>query len=136
MSENTNSSLGRARPLSPHLQVYKPQITTILSITHRATACFLYIGAFVFANYMFSYAFMKENIFRDMLSSHMGRLFVFAALMAWSFATFYHFCNGIRHLFWDMGKGYEIENVYRSGYTVMIASVALTLLTWIYILVI
>ena len=78
-----------SRPLSPHLQIYRPQLTSILSITHRTTGIFLSAGLLAL---------------------------------------------GIRHLFWDVGMGFELKTVYASGYTVVVASVVMTALTWSYVL--
>lgn len=130
-----DKKIGRERPLSPHLQVYKPQITSILSITHRATGVALYIGAFVLVYYIYAFAFLQQSVFTWLFSSSIGKVFAYMCLLGWSFAVYYHTCNGIRHLFWDIGKGYEIKTAYKTGYAVLIASVSLTLITWIYLLV-
>jgi len=117
------------RPLSPHLQVYKPQLTSMMSITHRATGVALTVGTLLLV-YWLSAAAMGPAAYADaarVLSSKLGQLILFV----WTWALFYHLCNGIRHLYWDMGRGLDLESVYRSGKITLGASVGLTLVTWI-----
>lgn len=117
------------RPLSPHLQVYKPQITSVLSITHRATGGFLAIGFFALAWFVVALA-MGENAYQT-FANYMFSTLGMGLLGVWSFCLFYHFANGIRHLFWDMGKGFEIENVNKSGWAVVIFALATTVGFWL-----
>ncbi|MEN8237152.1 MAG: succinate dehydrogenase, cytochrome b556 subunit [Pseudomonadota bacterium] len=120
--------MSHKRPLSPHLQIYKPQLTSVLSIMHRLTGVFLSAGAVVFALWILSLA-QGPEYFKCMqwFTYHfIGRTF----LLAWTFAFFYHLCNGIRHLFWDAGYGYELPQVYKSGWAVVLSSFALTFATW------
>ena len=119
------------RPLSPHLQVYRPQITSVMSITHRATGFFLSIGTLFLVAWLWAAAYDGEYFaFWQMAAKHwVGQL----ALLGWTFAFFYHLCNGIRHLFWDMGKGYELANVTRSGILVILTASIMTVLTWYFI---
>jgi len=116
------------RPLSPHLQVYKPQLTAALSILHRATGVFLTIGSLLLACWLVALAKGAESYAKvqGFLGSGIGR----TLLLAFVFALFYHLCNGLRHLFWDMGLGFEIKTVYASGKLVVVAAVALTLITF------
>lgn len=116
------------RPLSPHLQVYKPQLTSVLSILHRGTGVMLFIGLIPLTLWLMSIGASDPllNCFKDCLRSQLGMVM----LIGWSFCLFYHLCNGIRHLFWDMGKGFEMKNVHRSGWTVVFASFALTAGLW------
>ena len=101
------------RPLSPHIQIYKPQLTSVLSITHRATGVFLCLGAVVFVWWVTALAIGPEAFatVRTALGSWLGRLFLFA----WTFSFFFHLCNGIRHLLWDAGLGLDLPTVYASG---------------------
>jgi succinate dehydrogenase / fumarate reductase, cytochrome b subunit len=118
------------RPLSPHLQVYKPQLTTFMSITHRATGIALAVGTLVLVCWLIAAA-TGESEFNDVqafLGSIVGRLL----LLGWSYALFYHMCNGLRHLFWDAGKGFEIETAYMTGRIVIAASVLLTIAAWVW----
>jgi succinate dehydrogenase / fumarate reductase cytochrome b subunit len=117
------------RPLSPHLQIYRPQLTSILSITHRATGVALALGLIVAAYWLGAAAYGEAPYAhaRAILGSGIGKL----ALMGWSFCLFYHLCNGIRHLRWDMGKGLTIPEVYSSGKVVVVCAIALTILSWL-----
>lgn len=119
----------RQRPLSPHLQVYKPQLTSVLSIAHRATGVFLSLGALVLCYWLLAIAAGPEVYERAqaLLGSWPGQLLLFA----WVASLYYHLCNGIRHLFWDAGYGLELRTTYLSGYAVLIVAVILTLATWI-----
>lgn len=117
------------RPLSPHLQVYKPQLTSMMSIAHRFTGMFLALGLVVFSYWLYHVTTNPEtaNQISHFFSSGLGMLVVYA----WVFTFNYHFCNGIRHLFWDAGKGYSIPVVYKSGVVVIIMAVVLTVAIYI-----
>lgn len=118
-----------SRPLSPHLQVYRPQLTSVLSIAHRGTGIFLTLGTLLLVYWLLSIASGPEAYAnaRAFFGSWFGQLVLFA----WTFALFYHLCNGIRHLFWDIGFGFELPTVYASGKAVLIVSAVLTLFTWL-----
>jgi succinate dehydrogenase / fumarate reductase cytochrome b subunit len=118
----------RERPLSPHLQVYRWQITMVMSILHRATGVILTVGAFALAWWLLAVAAGGDAYARAAacVASPLGRL----ALFGFSLALVYHLLNGIRHLLWDIGWGYEIPEVYRSGYIVGVLTVLLTALIW------
>lgn len=120
---------GRQRPLSPHLQVYKPQLTSVLSITHRGTGIFLSLGALVLSYWLLAIAAGPETYHeaQALLGSWLGQLLIFA----WVASLYYHLCNGIRHLFWDAGYGLELKTTYATGYAVVAATVILTGGTWI-----
>ena len=120
----------RERPLSPHLQVYKPQLTSILSIMHRMSGIALAVGTCLLVWWLVVIALGGESYWT--IQSVMGSWYGLLTLCGWSFALFYHLCNGIRHLFWDMGKGLELPNAYRSGWFVIAAAISLTLGTWFY----
>ena len=117
------------RPLSPHLQIYRPQLTSMLSILHRATGIALAVGALYLAIWVISaaaspraYAAVPGLQRLDRRPHRAGRLAVRA---------FYHLCNGIRHLFWDAGYGFELKDAYRSGWIVVVVSLIATALSWI-----
>jgi succinate dehydrogenase / fumarate reductase cytochrome b subunit len=117
------------RPLSPHLQIYRLPLNAILSITHRASGVILSIAALVMvwilaaaANSAESYAFIYGH-----LSSWYGQIF----LLGVTFSLYLHFCNGIRHLFWDVGVGFELETVARSSKVVIAGTTILTAATWL-----
>ena len=112
------------RPLSPHMQVYKFQLTSMMSIMHRMTGLFLSFGLVVFIYWLYLLA-TDLNMANQMIGFFQTGLGM-ALLYVWVFTFAYHLCNGIRHLFWDAGKGYSIPAVYRSGYVVLLAAVLLT----------
>ena len=117
------------RPMSPHIQVYKMPLSAKLSILHRLTGIALSAGAVLLVFWVFCLAYMSEfSIYIHMFFSMTIGKFL---LIAWTFAFFYHFCNGIRHLFWDIGKGYDISTVNKSGILVVIVSVILTAFVWV-----
>ena len=132
MSEKERKVKSRERPLSPHLQVYKPQITSMLSISHRGSGVVLYICAFLFAGYLYSYAFWPHDC--DCVQNFISGTFGQIILALVSYALSFHFCTGIRHLIWDMGYGYDVETTYKSGYAVIIASILLAIIFWAFIL--
>lgn len=114
------------RPLSPHIGIYKKQITSVLSITHRMTGLALYAGAFLLAWWIIANVYGCASCINPLVESNPGKII----LVLWSFALFYHMLNGIRHLFWDMGKGFEIKTVNKTGILVVIGSVLMTALSW------
>jgi succinate dehydrogenase / fumarate reductase cytochrome b subunit len=117
------------RPLSPHLQVYKWQLTSALSILHRATGIALSVGALYLATWVI-YAAANPTayaLFQSFNTSILGRI----VLGGWLFSAFYHLCNGIRHLFWDAGYGFELKDAYRSGWIVVAVSLIATVVSWI-----
>lgn len=117
-----------SKPLSPHLSIYKPQLTSILSILHRATGVVLAIGTLLVCYWLLA-ALQGPEAFataQQLFGSPLGKLI----LLGWSWATFYHLSNGIRHLCWDLGLGLELKTVYWSGYSVLLSSLLLTLALW------
>jgi len=116
------------RPLSPHLQIYRPQITSVLSILHRIAGVFLSLGILLLAYWLAAAARGPESyeLAVALLGSVAGRLLLFG----WTLAFFYHFLNGIRHLEWDTGRGFELPQVVRSGWLVVVLSLLLSLLLW------
>ena len=116
------------RPLSPHLQIYSKQITSVMSILHRITGVVLAIGSLglLWVLVVLSLCDAAFSATQACLSSGLGRFVLFA----YSACLMYHFFNGIRHLFWDIGKGFAIPDVYRSGYAVIVLSAMSTLGIW------
>ena len=116
------------RPLSPHLQVYRWQITMVLSILHRASGVFLSMGSVVLAWWLVAAAVGGDYFLMvsGVLASSLGKL----ALLAWTAAFYFHLSNGLRHLLWDTGWGFEIPQVYLTGWSVILLSAGLTLVTW------
>ena len=117
------------RPLSPHLQIYRPQITSVLSILHRMTGVGMALGAVLVVWWLLAAATGPEYFATvdGLLTSWIGHL----VLLGSSWALSYHFLNGIRHLVWDIGYGYELETVDRSGIAVVIGSGVMTALLWL-----
>ena len=118
-----------SKPLSPHLQVYRPQITSVMSILHRGTGIFLSLGAFVLAYWLVALASGEARF--NTVRECFGWWPVQLLMIAWVFAFYYHLCNGIRHLFWDMGKGFELETVTKSGIAVLAAALLFSIITLI-----
>jgi succinate dehydrogenase / fumarate reductase, cytochrome b subunit len=117
------------RPLSPHLQVYRPQITSVLSILHRMTGVALTVGTVLLTWWLVAAAYGPEQFANA--QAFFGSLFGQLFLWAFTFSLFYHLCNGIRHLLWDFGWGFEIAQVRTSGIVMVAAACVLTLVTLI-----
>lgn len=127
-SKTTTITAPRPRPLSPHLQVYSWLITSTLSILHRLTGVVLSAGLVYLSVWLIYGAYMADNYkdFTDFAASPIGLIILFG----WSVALNYHFLNGIRHLIWDTGRGFELHNVTKSGYFVLVMTVVLTVVEW------
>ena len=124
-----SNSAQSSRPLSPHLTIYRPQITSVLSITHRATGVVLAFGA-VLLTYWLTAATYGAEAYADaqaLLGSWFGRL----VLLGVVFSLWFHFANGIRHLAWDAGKGLDLTTLRATGWGVVAVSVVLTLVTFV-----
>ena len=121
----------RPRPLSPHLTIYRWPLTMILSILHRATGVSLSLGLLIFSIWLFAMAFSEKYfiffgyIFPSWISS--------VLFVIWTFAFFLHFCNGLRHLYWDTGRGFDKDRVEMSARIVVFSSLSLTGIFWIYL---
>jgi succinate dehydrogenase / fumarate reductase, cytochrome b subunit len=120
------------RPLSPHMQVYRWQVQMVTSILHRATGIALAVGSLLVICGLLDLAAGEDsfNHFKSMIGSPLGMVL----LIGWSWALFYHLCNGIRHLIQDAGAGYAIPQFVRSSWLSVVGSVVLTLLVWAYVL--
>ena len=120
--------MARTRPLSPHLQVYRPQMTSVMSILHRAAGVVLTTGTLIMATWLLSLALGKEA-YDDvvMVIGHPLGQFV---LFGYSVALIYHALNGVRHLGWDLGFGLTIPQVYKNGQIVLFLTVVLTMGLW------
>ncbi len=115
------------RPLSPHLTIYRPQLNSVLSIMHRITGILLFVGLFLLILWFFSLALGEAsfNLFDTLINSVIGRLILIGSLCA----LWYHFFAGLRHLFWDVGIGFNLLWVQRSSYAVIIATISLTIIS-------
>ena len=116
------------RPLSPHLQIYKPEFTSALSILHRITGVGLALGTLLLVFWLFTLAGTGDAFVK--MQAFWASVFGQVILLAWSFALFYHLCNGVRHLVWDVGIGIDIAAARRSAIVVVVLSLILTLGAW------
>ena len=121
------------RPISPFMfpNWYRFQITSALSIFHRFTGIALAVGSILLTWWLISVA-ASGHIFEAthaFMVSPIGILL----LIGWSIAFFFHLCNGVRHLVWDTGYGFELHQAHRSGYIVLAITVVLTVLTWLFV---
>jgi succinate dehydrogenase / fumarate reductase, cytochrome b subunit len=118
-----------ARPISPHLQIYRWQLTSVLSILHRAAGIALSAGAILLVWWLVATASGPDAYegVANFLGSWIGLLLLFG----WTAALFYHLCNGIRHLVWDTGHALDLKSTYFGGWLVVCATAVLTVITWI-----
>ena len=117
------------RPVSPHLQIYKPQLTSVLSIVHRMTGVIAFMGSLFVMLWLVSLAWgasLYGFLQRIVLSLPVQILLFF-----WTLALVYHLLNGVRHLMWDAGKGFELPEIYRSGRLVIVMSLLVTAFIWL-----
>ncbi|NRB10673.1 MAG: succinate dehydrogenase, cytochrome b556 subunit [Rickettsiaceae bacterium] len=129
-SEETHNNLPKKRPLSPHLTIYKPQISSILSIGHRLSGIGLFVTLSALIWWFILWVFNKfDPDYLDIFESNI----VIGILVLVSYAFFYHLCTGIRHLFWDIGKGFSICCVHYTGWIAIIMSILLTAVFWLYV---
>ena len=117
------------RPISPHLQVYRPQLTSVLSILHRITGVALAVGTILLVYWLIAAASgpVAFATAEALIGSWIGRILLFG----WTFTLYFHLSNGIRHLFWDAGFGFELKTVYASGWTVVALAAVLTLASFV-----
>lgn len=127
MSVKTNAD---ERPLSPFMlgQYYRFQWTSLLSFAHRVTGVGLSLGAFLLVGWLLLIAEGKQSY--AVVAPHLGAWYGQLLVFAWCWALMYHLGNGIRHLFWDLGIGFDLKVAERSGYLVVLASLALTVAVW------
>ncbi len=114
------------RPLSPHLQIYRPQLTSVLSITHRLTGFALSLVILLSPAILYFLTLSKDShtLVMNVFQNGFVKLVLFLAI----FGLSYHLCNGIRHLAWDAGYGLDLDSSYKSGYAVVLISLGITFL--------
>ena len=114
------------RPLSPHLQIYRPQLTSVLSITHRLTGFALSLVIILSPAILYFLTLSKDShtLVMNLFENGFVKLVLFLAI----FGLSYHLCNGIRHLAWDAGYGLDLDSSYKSGYAVVLISLGITFL--------
>ncbi len=117
-----------ARPLSPHLQIYRWEISSVLSILHRVSGAVLGMSALLFAWWLIALATSPEAY--ATVHGFLGSLAGETVLFAVTWALFYHLCNGVRHLVWDAGFGFELGTMVRTGWAVVAASIAMTIISF------
>lgn len=117
------------RPLSPHIQIYKWQITSILSILHRFTGLVLCVGLGGFISWLYLLS-LGEDTYQDWMQ-FLNTSFVQLLLWGAVFSLNFHFMNGLRHLAWDKGWGLSMQDVNKSGYFVVIFASVITMLMFI-----
>jgi succinate dehydrogenase / fumarate reductase cytochrome b subunit len=129
MADAKEARLGAMRPLSPHLQIYRPMLTMMMSIVHRITGAALYFGTLLLAWWLFAAssgpnAYAKVQWVMDTL---IGRLI----LLGYTWALIHHMLGGIRHLIWDTGRGFGPSEREWLTLATLIGSVGFTLVLWI-----
>lgn len=117
------------RPLSPHLSIYRWPITMTLSILHRFTGVTLSVGLIILTIWLvaLSTGIAAYEYIATLMQTVVGRLL----LVSFSFMFFFHLCNGVRHLFWDVGKGFDIHHANISAWLVVLTTMLLTLGLWL-----
>jgi succinate dehydrogenase / fumarate reductase cytochrome b subunit len=120
------------RPLSPHVGIYKWQVSNTLSILHRATGVFLTLGSLALVAWIVATALGQSSY--DTVLSVLSSPFGLLVLFGQSFAFFYHLANGIRHLVWDVGYGFDKKVAQKSGWVAFIASLLVTIAFWLGVL--
>jgi succinate dehydrogenase / fumarate reductase cytochrome b subunit len=115
---------GVSRPLSPHISVYRWQITMALSSLHRITGGLLSLGAFALAVWLVALA-SGSSAYAQVRDAYASGWFK-VLLIGWAFCFFFHLANGVRHLAWDTGAGFERGRIRATGWAVVVFAVAAT----------
>ena len=117
-------------PLSPHLQIYRWQISSLLSITHRISGAINLIALFLIFFWLIVLSFGEINyeLFLIIINSLFGKFI----LIGFTWSMSFHMLSGIRHLAWDLGYGFEIKTANISGIFVIISSLVLTIMFWLF----
>jgi succinate dehydrogenase / fumarate reductase cytochrome b subunit len=121
--------MNNQQPLSPHLQVYKLPITAIVSICHRATGIINCVAMTLLVWVLYQASGSSSGY--DFAHAFINNWFIKLVLFAFTFSIYFHMCNGIRHLFWDIGKGFEIDTATKTAKACIAAAAALTIITWL-----
>ena len=122
----------RARPLSPHLQVYRFTSNMVMSILHRITGAALYLGTVLFAWWLIAAASgpQQYELVRTVFSSWPGRI----VLIGYTWALVHHLLGGLRHFLWDTGRGFSLPVVNLMSWLTILGSLAVTAAIWAYLL--
>jgi succinate dehydrogenase / fumarate reductase cytochrome b subunit len=123
----------KLRPLSPHLSIYKLPLSANLSILHRFTGFALFIGAVLLSWFIIYVIYCIKGDVKSIMDHWFLHSIIWKVmLLGWSFSLFYHLCNGIRHLWWDMGYGFKIKTVDISSWVVLVLAITLTVVSWLF----
>lgn len=121
----------KSRPTSPHLQIYRWNISSITSILHRLTGAALYLSILTISWFIVYYTYNPELISDsetcECLFNKIIKILFTGALICMTFCFYYHFCNGLRHLFWDIGKGLNLRTAKKTGYLSLLAALIMTI---------
>lgn len=120
------------RPLSPHLQIYKPLVNMVMSILHRITGAALYVGTLLLAWWLVAVATGPEyfNWINGLIVSPLGRL----VMIGYTWALMHHMLGGVRHLIWDTGRGFNLDTVDKLSWGTIVGSLLLTAGIWVVVL--
>jgi len=117
------------RPLSPHLQIYRPMLTMMMSIAHRLTGTALYFGVVLLVWWLTAAA--HSEAYFDLVQGFFGHWFGRLVLFGFTWALIHHALGGIRHLIWDTGRGFDVTVVEWMARANLAGSIILTVLLWI-----
>jgi succinate dehydrogenase / fumarate reductase, cytochrome b subunit len=119
----------QSRPLSPHLQIYRPTMTMTMSIVHRITGAGLYVGTLLLAWWLIAAAMGPDaySAFQSFIGSWLGKL----VLLGYTWALIHHLLGGLRHFIWDVGRGFDLPVANSMARATLIGSILLTILVWI-----
>lgn len=117
------------RPLSPHLQVFRPIVTMVMSILHRITGSALYFGTLLVAWWLIAAASGPDSF--ALVDGFFGSVFGRLILFGYTWALIHHMLGGLRHFVWDMGAGFELSTANRMAWATIVGSIVLTILVWI-----
>lgn len=124
----TQNDQGTGRPISPHIQIYKPMLTMMMSIAHRVTGAALYFGTFLLAWWLLALASGGDSfaVVQGFFSSIPGRLILFG----YTWALIHHMFGGLRHFVWDTGRGFDLSQVEWAAQATLAGSIILTIVVW------
>ena len=129
MASSPSAPKTRPRPLSPHLEIYRPTLTMAMSIVHRITGVGLYVGVLLLAWFLIALSSDATTFatFSSFIRSFIGQLL----LLGFTWALFHHMLGGVRHALWDSGIGLDHPLRERLAQATLIGGIALTIITWI-----
>ncbi len=129
MVQTPGQNAAAKRPLSPHLQIYRPMLSMMMSITHRITGVALFFGTILVVWWLFAAAY--SDAYFDFVQSLFNHWFGRLVLFGFSWALIHHALGGIRHFIWDTGRGFKLATVETLVWANLIGSIVLTVLLWV-----